>query len=91
MINDKIDPEKGKNWTPFVTAGDLLREAGDVTTAVKRLETARPQLDSQAKEALAVKLSDTLYTAFVLAEHYGIELEESFLQTVNDYMLKFMK
>jgi hypothetical protein len=27
----------------------------------------------------------------VLAEHYGIELEESFLQTVNDYILRFIK
>jgi len=32
-----------------------------------------------------------LYIIFVLAEHYGIELEDSFLQTVNDYMLKFIR
>jgi NTP pyrophosphatase (non-canonical NTP hydrolase) len=40
---------------------------------------------------LATELSDLLYIIFVLAEHYGIELEDSFLQTVNDYMLKFIR
>jgi NTP pyrophosphatase (non-canonical NTP hydrolase) len=40
---------------------------------------------------LAAELSDLLYMIFVLAEHYGIELEEAFLQTVNDYMLRFIK
>lgn len=40
---------------------------------------------------LATELSDLLYMIFVLAEHYGIELEESFLQTVNDYMLRFIE
>jgi len=27
----------------------------------------------------------------VLAENYGIELEEAFMQTVNDYVLRFIK
>ncbi|RLI16918.1 transcriptional regulator, partial [Candidatus Bathyarchaeota archaeon] len=45
----------------------------------------------KTKEMLATELSDMLYMVFVLAEHYGIELEEAFLQTVNDYILRFIK
>ncbi|MDI6847766.1 MAG: hypothetical protein QMD23_06525 [Candidatus Bathyarchaeia archaeon] len=45
----------------------------------------------KTKEMLATELSDLLYIIFVLAEHYGINLEEAFLQTVNDYMLRFIK
>ena len=91
MINDKLDPERGKQWTPFVIINDLLEEAGKVAATVKALEGSTPAEKSKAKELLSTELSDMLYVVFVLAEHHGIELEEAFMQTVNDYVLRFMK
>ena len=32
-INDKLDPKRGKSWTPFVIVTDLLEEAGVDTVA----------------------------------------------------------
>jgi NTP pyrophosphatase (non-canonical NTP hydrolase) len=90
-INDKLDPERGKGWTPFVMITDLLEEAGEVAAVVKGLEGFKPPKKPKTKEMLATELSDLLYIIFVLAEHYGVELEETFLQTVNDYMLRFIK
>ena len=90
-INDKLDPEQGKSWTPFVMTADLLEEAGEVASVVKGLEVFKLPEKPKTKEMLATELSDLLYIIFVLAEHYGIELEDSFLQTVNDYMLKFIR
>ena len=90
-INDKLDPERGKGWTPFVMVTDLLEEAGEVASVVKGLEGFKPPEKPKTKDMLATELSDLLYMIFVLAEHYGIGLEESFLQTVNDYMLRFIK
>lgn len=89
-INDNLDVARGKSWTPFVMVTDLLEEAGEVAGEVKRLEGMKPSERLKAKEALATELSNVLYIIFVLAEHYGIELEDSFLQTVNDYILKFI-
>ena len=90
-INDKLDAERGKGWTPFVMVTDLLEEAGEVAAVVKGLEGFKPPEKPKTKEMLATELSDMLYMVFVLAEHYGIELEEAFLQTVNDYILRFIK
>ncbi len=90
-INDKFDPERGKNWTPFAMVTDLLEEAGEVANTVKSLEGFKPPEKPRSKEMLAAELSDLLYMIFVLSEHYGIELEDSFLQTVNDYILRFVK
>jgi NTP pyrophosphatase (non-canonical NTP hydrolase) len=90
-INDKLDPVRGKEWTPFVMVTDLLEEAGEAASAIKGLEGFKPPDKPKTKEMLATELSDLLYMIFVLAEHYGIELEEHFLQTVNDYMLRFIK
>ena len=86
-INEKLDPERGKTWTPFVMVTDLLEEAGEVAAVVKGLEGFKPPEKPKTKEMLATELSDLLYIIFVLAEHYGIELEESFLQTVNHYVI----
>jgi NTP pyrophosphatase (non-canonical NTP hydrolase) len=72
-------------------ATDLLKEAGEIASVIKGLEGFKPPEKPKTKEMLATELSDLLYIIFVLAEHYGIELEESFLQTVNDYMLRFIK
>jgi len=69
---------------------DLLEEAGEVAGVVKGLEGFKPPDKPKTKEMLATELSDMLYMVFVLAEHYGINLEESFLQTVNNYILRFI-
>jgi len=70
---------------------DLLEEAGEVAAVVKGLEGFKPPKKPKTKEMLAAELSDLLYIIFVLAEYYGVELEETFLQTVNDYALRFIK
>ena len=90
-INDRFEPERGKMWTPFVTVTELHEEVRKVSAAVKKLESSRIPKGSREKERLAKELSNVLYTIFVLAEHYQIELEETFLQTVNDYILKFIR
>ncbi len=90
LVNDKLDPEKGKAWKPSLTASELLEMAEELIPAVKSLDESKPD-GTEAKEALATKLSSLLCPIFVLCEYYGLELEESFLQTANDYLLKFIK
>jgi len=54
------------------------------------LEGFKPPEKPKTKEMLATELSDLLYIIFVLAEHYSINLDEVFLQTVNNYILRFV-
>lgn len=89
-INEKLDVARGKSWDPFVMVADILEEAGEVAGIVKGLEGFKPPDKEKTKEMLARELSDLLYGIFVLAEHYGLELEDVFLETVNDYMLRFI-
>ena len=70
---------------------DLLEEAGQVAAVVKGLEGFKPPEKTKTKDMLATELSDLLYIVFILAEHYSLNLEEIFLQTVNDYILRFVK
>lgn len=70
---------------------DLPEEAGEVASAIKGSEGFKPPEKPTTEERLATELSDMLYIIFVLAEHYDIELAETFLQTVFDYMARFIK
>jgi NTP pyrophosphatase (non-canonical NTP hydrolase) len=89
-INDKLEQERCKEWTSFVMVTDLLEEAGEVAAVVKGLEGFKPPDKPKTKEMLGTELSDMLYMIFVLAQHYGVELEDVFLETVNNYMLRFL-
>ena len=90
-INDQFDPERGKLWTPFVMITDLLEETGEVAATIKVLEDLKVSDEYKTKQMLAAELSGLLYIVFVLAEHYGIRLEEAFLETLSDYILRFIK
>jgi NTP pyrophosphatase (non-canonical NTP hydrolase) len=53
MINEKLDPIRGKGWTPFVMVADLLEEAGEIASVVKGLEGFKPPEKPKTKEMLA--------------------------------------
>jgi len=89
-INNKLDATRERGWDPFVIVTDILEEAGEVAGVVKGLEGFKPPEKPKTKEMLAKELSDLLFGIFVLAEHYGINLEETYLEHVNDYMLRFL-
>jgi len=89
-INMKLDTERERPWDPFVIVADILEEAGEVAGVVKGLEGFKPPEKPKTKEMLATELSDLLYGIFVLAEHYGINLEETYLEHVSNYMLRFL-
>jgi len=87
-FNAKLDAGGPKRWNPLVIVTDLLGEAGGVSAVVKGLEGYGSSEKSQTKEMLAKELNDVLYSVFVLAEHYGLNLEQTFLEHVNDLLLK---
>jgi len=91
VINDKIDPERGKTWKPSATVAELAEKVREIDDVVKRWEDDRSPEKDEAKEALAQGLSDVLSLVFVLAEHHEIELEEAFMQAISDYMMRFVK
>lgn len=87
-IDAKLDAEGAKRKNPPIIATHLLEEAGKVCIAVKSLEESRSSEKSQPTEKLTKELNNVLYSVFVLAEHYGLNLEETFLEHVNNLLLE---
>jgi len=86
-INDKHGADSGKAGSPLAIISDLIKETGEISNAVNNLKRAEPGEEPKTKETLTRELNKLLFSVLILAEHYGINLEESFLEHVNDYLL----
>ncbi|MBI4129690.1 nucleotide pyrophosphohydrolase [Candidatus Roizmanbacteria bacterium] len=82
----ELETEKfGIEWTVEQIAEGF---AGDVEDLIK-LTKERAKGESVAeKEKLAHELSDCLWSVLVLADKFGVDLEQSFLQTMSDLEIK---
>jgi hypothetical protein len=67
--------------TPSKVEDNLIAKAKEI------IEKSQKPENGLNKEAAAKLLSELLYFAFVLAEQRGVELEESFLQTIDELIL----
>ncbi len=90
-ISDLLNRKLGQVWTPSVAAKELLEKAGEMAEIVKSLEASEAVGKPETKEMLARGFSDLLYMIFVLAEHYDIDLDETFVQSVNDRIMSMLE
>ena len=64
-----------------------MKKAGEIAQKIRALEDS---WSSANKEEFAKLLSELLFAMFVLAERYGVSLEDSFLQAVDELILGFV-
>jgi len=72
----------GKKWTNEEIAMGFVGDVGDLIKIVAAKEGVR-EID-QADKKLAHELSDCLWSIIILAKSYNINLEKSFMDTMND-------
>lgn len=72
----------GKKWSKQHIAQGLVGDIGDLMKIIMAKEGFR-SVDNVDRK-LAHELSDCLWSILVLARLYGINLEKSFLETVNE-------
>jgi hypothetical protein len=67
------------------TGEDLVKKSKDIEERVKALENMKAN-----KSEVEKLISELLFSVFVFSERNGINLEETFLQTVDDIILSFV-
>ena len=72
----------GREWTVEELALGLVGDVGDLAKIVQAREGVR-KIDADVGEALAHELSDVLWSVIVIADRCGIDLEESFVRTMD--------
>ncbi|MCX8177274.1 MAG: hypothetical protein N3F10_03135 [Candidatus Bathyarchaeota archaeon] len=71
-----------------IQTSELVKSAEKIVSEIQNATSSCENLTD--KENLQKLFSEILYLTFVLAEHYNINLEESFMQTINEYILGFV-
>jgi len=73
--------KRGKSWTNAQIMEGFVVDVGELMEIVMAKEGAR-DVDN-VDEKLAHELSDCLWSVIVLADKYGVDLEQSFLKTMD--------
>ena len=82
----KLEQLDHTNSATFEKAKYLQNKADELAQKIGELTSS----DGQTKDVLSKLISELLFATFVTAEMQGIDLEESFLQTVNEIILGFV-
>jgi len=72
----------GREWTRSEIAQGFVGDVGDLMKLVMAKEGIRDNQD--VDEKIAHELSDCLWSIIVLADKFGVDLEGSFLGTMNE-------
>ena len=72
----------GKEWNNGQIAQGFVGDVGSLMKLVMAKEGIRDMEDVDKK--LAHELADCLWSVLVLANKYGVDIEKSFLDTMND-------
>jgi NTP pyrophosphatase (non-canonical NTP hydrolase) len=72
----------GRSWTDEEIALGFMGDVGDLAKLILAREGVRAIPDAEAK--LAHELADCLWSVIVLSQHYGINLEQAFLGTMDE-------
>ncbi len=81
LYGDLEQQRYGRAWTNDEIALGFMGDVGDLAKLVIALNGTRDIPD--AREKLAHELSDCLWSIIVLAHQYDLDLEASFLDTMN--------
>jgi len=79
----KTEAKKGNESNTSAMSAEMAKKANEIAEKI-RVGSAG---SGQGKEELSKLLPELLFLAFVLAENYGVSLEELFMQTVDEYIL----
>lgn len=72
----------GREWSAEELALGFVGDVGDLMKLVQGKAGVRERADLD--RALAHELADCLWSVMVLADVYGVDLEESFLRTMGE-------
>ena len=72
----------GRTWTDEEVMLGFLGDVGDLAKLVQAKAGVRDIPELEAK--LAHELADCLWSVFVLARYYNVDLEQAFLHTMNE-------
>ena len=76
-VNKKFMQTRKMEWTPEVMLADMAEEMGELATSILVGRGFKTKKNRQVED-LADCLCDILFDIFMIAEHYGIDMETEY-------------
>jgi len=83
-VREKYSKTDPKHWDVEQVFMGMIKDIGNLSKLLMVNSGYRSDLDGDVKEKLRHELSDILYSLLVIADKTGIDLEESFWNTMNE-------
>jgi hypothetical protein len=87
-IEERIALKGERAFSLPIGTQEFVKKANVIAQTIKDWETSEDKAASASD--LQKQLSELLFAAFVLAEKYGIDLEEAFLENIDEFILGFV-
>ncbi len=76
-------------WKPEVMALDLTEEVGELANVILVKEGFKNQ--KRAKADLVDSICDILFDLYMIAEHYGVDVEKEYLKVLEQLQIRIEK
>ncbi len=77
--------KNGGYWSPLAMLASITEELGEIAREINHLENIKIKKENEKKNTLKEELGDILFSIICIANHYNIDLEDSFNQTIKKY------
>ncbi len=79
-VLQEFEKTRAKKWTPEVMALDLVEEVGELANSILVKEGFKNK--KRAKADLVDSVCYVLFDLYMIAEHYGIDVEKEYLKVL---------
>ena len=87
-VDEILQQYKKPYWEPLSQLARLTEEVGEVSRILNHAYGDKPKKDTEEHEDLADELADVVYTAVVLANSQGIDLQEPLMKALEKLQVR---
>lgn len=87
-VQDQVDTlveEFGGYWEPLAMLASITEELGEIAREINHLEGIKPKKPTETPSKIGEELADLLFSVVCVANHYKVDLTESFEKVLKKY------
>ena len=91
IVDDWINQFEEGYWPPLSMLASLTEEVGELAREINNREKIKKKKTSELEMDISLELADILFSLICIANHYGVDLEESFKKVMEKYSIRDKK
>ncbi|MFP3951123.1 MAG: nucleotide pyrophosphohydrolase [Candidatus Bathyarchaeia archaeon] len=85
LVDEWIRQFEEGYWPPLSMLASLAEEVGELAREINHREKIKRKKESEPERDIGLELADILFSLICLANHYEVDLEGKFMETIEKY------